>query len=141
MVVVALGESASCIEQLLNNRGHEGHGGVFGSVCARFQTSEASCFHVYKITNTHRLGLSIELGPGPNFMNGTMRLISSVTVYPWCIPDCRTRLGLSCVTLRKFLTLSWGVRKRPFTRPSCRTTPCDFELPMYMTIYMMLDGN
>lgn len=42
---------------------------------ARFRTSGASCFHVYKITNTRRPGLSVELGPGFNFMNGMMDLI------------------------------------------------------------------
>lgn len=46
------------LNQVLNNKGLERHGGVVGSVYARLVIGQThSCFHVYKITNTRRLGL------------------------------------------------------------------------------------
>lgn len=81
-------KSASCIDQVLNNKGLEWHGGVVGSVCACSLDKRAELLPcIYKITNTRRLGLSSQLGPDSNFMNGMMHH------YLSCIVVSRNQSG------------------------------------------------
>lgn len=61
MVIVSAGKSDCCFDQVLNNKGLKGHGGVIGSVSLLvIEQTDRAVSNVYKITNTRRLGLSLQ---------------------------------------------------------------------------------